>query len=156
LQVTHIPKSPLFHKTNNYPHEDFAQPSQFWSLQGVEGFELCDVCRKLRVLSFAESEVQQQEDGVSSHWLSMLAETAISLQVLDMPLVEIDDEDMRVLFNLAARCHTLRICESMKIDQTLPFLKACSTTNVRSLGIGYVHAFLLACLCIFSIIIIHT
>jgi hypothetical protein len=54
----------------------------------------------------------------------LLAETASSLQVLDMPLVEIDDEDMRVLFNLAMRCHTLRICESMKIDQTLPFLKA--------------------------------
>jgi hypothetical protein len=54
----------------------------------------------------------------------LLAETASSLQVLDMPLVEIDDEDMRVLFNLVTRCHTLRICESMKIDQTLPFLKA--------------------------------
>jgi hypothetical protein len=40
-----------------------------------------------------------------------------------MPLVEIDDEDMRVLFNLATRCHTLPICKSMKIDQTLPFLK---------------------------------
>jgi hypothetical protein len=36
----------------------------------------------------------------------MLAETASSLQVLDMPLVEIDDEDMRVLFNLATRYHT--------------------------------------------------
>jgi hypothetical protein len=54
----------------------------------------------------------------------LLAEIASSLQVLDMALVEIDDEDMRVLFNLATRCHTLRICESMKIDQTLPFLKA--------------------------------
>jgi hypothetical protein len=54
----------------------------------------------------------------------LLAETTSSLQVLDMPLVEIDDEDMRVLFNLATRCHTLRICESMKIDQTLPFLEA--------------------------------
>ncbi len=53
---------------------------------------------------------------------NLLAETASSLQVLDMPLVEIDDEDMRVLFNLATCCHTLRICESMKIDQTLPFL----------------------------------
>ncbi len=37
---------------------------------------------------------------------NLLAETASSLQVLDMPLVEIDDEDMRVLFNLATRCHT--------------------------------------------------
>ncbi len=55
---------------------------------------------------------------------NLLAETTSSLQVLDMPLVEIDDEDMRVLFNVAMRCHTLRICESMKIDQTLPFLKA--------------------------------
>ncbi len=55
---------------------------------------------------------------------NLLAETASSLQVLDMPLVEIDDEDMRVLFNLATRCHTLPICESMKINQTLPFLKA--------------------------------
>jgi hypothetical protein len=135
---------------------------QILELEKCSGFStmglrsIAQACRKLRVLSFAESEVQQQVDGVSSHWLSMLAETASSLQVLDMPLVEIDDEDMRVLFNLATRCHTLRICESMKIDQTLPFLKACSTTNVCSLGIGYVHALLLACLCIFSIIIIHT
>jgi hypothetical protein len=36
---------------------------------------------------------------------NLLAETASSLQVLDMPLVEIDDEDLRVLFNLATRCH---------------------------------------------------
>ncbi len=55
---------------------------------------------------------------------NLFAKTASSLQVMDMPLVEIDDEDMRVLFNLATRCHTLHICESMKIDQTLPFLKA--------------------------------
>jgi hypothetical protein len=55
---------------------------------------------------------------------NLLAETTSSLQVMDMPLVEIDDEDMRVLFNLAMCCHTLCICESMKIDQTLPFLKA--------------------------------
>jgi hypothetical protein len=62
----------------------------------------------------------------------LLVETTSSLQVLDMPLVEIDDEDMRVLFNLATRCHTLRICESMKIDQTLPFLKA--TVRLRLQG----------------------
>jgi hypothetical protein len=37
---------------------------------------------------------------------NLLAETTNSLQVLDMPLVEIDDEDMRVLFNLATCCHT--------------------------------------------------
>jgi hypothetical protein len=37
---------------------------------------------------------------------NLLAEAASSLQVLDMPLVEINDEDMRVLFNLATRCHT--------------------------------------------------
>ncbi len=55
---------------------------------------------------------------------NLLAKTTSSLHVLDMPLVEIDDEDMRVLFNLAMCCHTLCICESMKIDQTLPFLKA--------------------------------
>jgi hypothetical protein len=55
---------------------------------------------------------------------NLLAETASSLHVLDMPLVEIDDEDMKVLFNLATRYHTFRICESMKIDQTLPFQKA--------------------------------
>ncbi len=54
---------------------------------------------------------------------NLLAETASSLQVLDMLLVEINDEDMKVLFNLATHCHTLPICESMKIDQTLPFLK---------------------------------
>jgi len=55
---------------------------------------------------------------------NLLVETSSSFQVRDMPLVEIDDEDMKVLFNLATRCHTLPICESMKIDQTLPFLKA--------------------------------
>ncbi len=55
---------------------------------------------------------------------NLLVETTSSLQVLDMPLVEIDDEDMKVLFNLATCCHTLRICESMKVNQTLPFLKA--------------------------------
>ncbi len=37
---------------------------------------------------------------------NLLVETTSSLQVLDMPLVEIDDEDMRVLFNLATRYHT--------------------------------------------------
>jgi hypothetical protein len=44
----------------------------------------------------------------------LLAETTSSLQVLDMLLVEIDDEDMRVLFNLATRCHTshLRVHEN--------------------------------------------
>ncbi len=63
---------------------------------------------------------------------NLLAKTTSSLQVLDMPLVEIDDEDMRVLFNMATRCHTLHICESMKIDQTLPFLKA--TVRLRLHG----------------------
>ncbi len=66
---------------------------------------------------------------------NLLAETTSSLQVLDMPLVEIDDEDMRVLFNLATRYHTLHICESMKIDQTLPFLKA----TVRPQLQGWLH-----------------
>ncbi len=63
---------------------------------------------------------------------NLLAETASSLQVLDMPLVEIDDEDMRVLFNLATRCHTLPICESMKINQTLPFLEATARSHCPS------------------------
>ncbi len=98
-------------------------------------------CRNLRILSFAESEVQQERS--SANWLSTLADTAKSLKVLDMPLVEMEDVDMRVLLNLASRCHTLRICESMKIDQIVHFLKACTST-VCSLGIGYV----LSCTCL--------
>jgi hypothetical protein len=66
----------------------------------------------------------------------MLAERAGSLQFLDMTLVEIQDLDTGVLLKLAARCHTLRISESMNIDQILPFLKAC-TNSVRSLGMGF-------------------
>ncbi|CAK9210685.1 unnamed protein product [Sphagnum troendelagicum] len=90
-------------------------------------------CRNLRILSFSESEVQQERSD--ANWLSTLADTAKSLKVLDMPLVEMEDVDMRVLLNLASRCHTLRICESLQIDQIVHFLKACTST-VCSLGIG--------------------
>jgi hypothetical protein len=91
------------------------------------------ILRKLRAegpngfLCCAGAREGGSEDSFALLYLAifnLLVEIASSLQVLDMPLVEIDDEDMRVLFNLATRCHTLRICESMKIDQTLPFLKA--------------------------------
>jgi hypothetical protein len=50
--------------------------------------------RNLRTLNCAESEVQQE--GVLN-W----SNRSRSLKVLDMPLVEMEDVNLRVLFNMA-------------------------------------------------------
>lgn len=92
------------------------------------------VCRNLVVLNLSESDII---NCGKPHWMTTLVNTAKSLRVLDLSLTEVEDAEQRVLETLATRCHTLRLCEALKIDHVLPIVKAAEKT-VRHFGIGYV------------------
>jgi hypothetical protein len=91
-------------------------------------------CRNLRELNLSEADIRNEGP---LYWLTTLANTAKSLQVLDLSLTELEDAEQHVLVKLATRCHTLRLCEALRIDHVLPIVEAADTT-VRQLGIGYV------------------
>ena len=88
----------------------------------------------LKELNLSEADIRNEG---APYWLTTLADTAKSLQVLDLSLTEVEDVQQHVLEELARRCHTLRLCEALKIDHVLPIVKAADTT-VRRFGIGCV------------------
>lgn len=115
------------------------------SLQGLElqkcyGFStrgldlIARNCRNLEVLNLTEADIN---NCGAPYWLSTLADTANSLQVLDLSLTELEFAEQEALETLASRCHTLRLCAALKIHRVLPIVKAAERT-VRHLGIGYV------------------
>jgi hypothetical protein len=89
-------------------------------------------CKNLVVLNLSEADIIN--DG-APFWLSTLAHTARSLQVLDLSLTEVEDVEQHVLVNLATRCRDLRLCEALKVDHVLPVVNA-ANNNCRHLGIG--------------------
>ena len=89
-------------------------------------------CPNLRELNLSEADILNHG---GPYWLTTLAKTAQSLQVLDLSLTEVENAEQHVLVKLASRCHTLKLCEALKIDHVLPILKAAGT-KVRQLGIG--------------------
>lgn len=90
-------------------------------------------CRNLVVMNLCEADVKNEGAPL---WLTTLANTAMSLQVLDVSLTELQNVEQNAVVELASRCHTLRLCEALKIDFLLPVLEAAHKT-VRHLGIGY-------------------
>lgn len=101
-----------------------------FSTRGLEF--IARVCKNLVVLNLSECDIF---NCGAPYWLTTLVDTAKSLQVLDLSLTEIEDVEQTVLETLATRCHTLRLCEALKIDHVLPIVKA-ARNNVRHLGIG--------------------
>ncbi|KAG0564731.1 hypothetical protein KC19_8G134900 [Ceratodon purpureus] len=89
-------------------------------------------CQNLVVLNLSEAEIKNE--GVPT-WLTTLAETAKSLRVLDLSLTEVHHVEQNAVVELASRCHTLRLCDAMKIDHVLPVVEAARET-VRHMGIG--------------------
>lgn len=89
-------------------------------------------CRNLVVLNICEADVKNEGAPL---WLTTVATTALSLEVLDVSLTELENVEVKAVVELARRCHTLRFCEAMKIDNLLPLLDAAQKT-VRHLGIG--------------------
>ena len=98
-------------------------------------------CRNLVVLNLLETEMKYNETieykRVPNSWLPTLAETAKSLQVLDLTRMIQRPESVHhnVVAELASRCHTLRLCKLIEVDQALPVLEAAKET-VRHMGIG--------------------
>jgi hypothetical protein len=99
-----------------------------FSTRGLES--IARACRNLVTLNLSESDILGP-----CRWLPILAQTARSLQVLDLSLTEVEDVDQGVLADLASRCHTLRICQGLKIGHFLPVVTAAART-VRHFGIG--------------------
>lgn len=89
-------------------------------------------CWNLTELNLSEADIRNEG---APYWLTTLADTAKSLRVLDLSLTEVEDVEQHVLVKLASQCHTLRLCEALKIEHVLPLVKAADTT-VRHLGIG--------------------
>lgn len=89
-------------------------------------------CRRLVVLNLCEAEIRNEGAPL---WLTSLATSAPSLQVLDLSLTELQTVEQNAVVALASRCHTLRLCDSLQIDYLLPVLEAAQKT-VRHLGIG--------------------
>ena len=104
------------------------------SCQAVGWLECLLLCRNLVTLNLSEADIQNQNQG-PCRWLRTLARTARSLQVLDLSLTEVEDVDQAVLADLASRCHTLRLCQGLKIGHFLPVVTAAART-VRHFGIG--------------------
>jgi hypothetical protein len=89
-------------------------------------------CPNLLVLNLSEAEIGNEG---APNWLTTLTATAKSLRVLDLSLTELRDVEQNVVVELASRCHTLRLCDALKIDHVLPVVEAAKET-VRHMGIG--------------------
>jgi len=89
-------------------------------------------CRNLVVLNLCEADIKNEGAPL---WLTTVADTALSLQVLDLSLTELQNVEQKAVVTLAGRCHTLRLCEALRIEYLLPVLQAARKT-VRQLGIG--------------------
>uniref|UniRef100_A0A7I4FFC2 F-box domain-containing protein n=1 Tax=Physcomitrium patens TaxID=3218 RepID=A0A7I4FFC2_PHYPA len=93
---------------------------------------IAGACRNLVVLNLSEADILQ---GDAPYWMTSLVNTASSLRVLDLYLTEVEDVEQSVLERLAKQCHTLRLCDALKINHVLPVVTAACET-VRHLGIG--------------------
>ncbi|KAG0564711.1 hypothetical protein M758_8G128600 [Ceratodon purpureus] len=89
-------------------------------------------CRNLVVLNLSEADIMNEG---APYWMTTLANTARSLQVLDLSLTDVEDVEQHVLVNLASRCLDLRLCVALKVDHVLPVVNA-ANKNCRHLGIG--------------------
>lgn len=89
-------------------------------------------CQNLVVLNLSESDIRNEG---APFWLSTLAATARSLEVLNLSLTEVEFVEQHVLVDFASRCRDLRLCEALKIDHVLPVVKAANSA-MRHLGIG--------------------
>ena len=115
------------------------QTLQKLELEKCSGFStwglemIARACRNLAVLSLSEADIRNHEGA--PRWLTTLANTARSLQVLDLSLTEVEDVEQHVLVNFASRCHDLRLCDSLKLEHVLPVVNA-ANKHCRHLGIG--------------------